>query len=285
VALLFPRLAAIALVAIPLHASYASRELVIPIVGRIVDPAHAFKTTLWITNVTEKTAHVTLEFLGTGASNANVRPSAVITLAPSATHSIDALGADIIPSTNGTGGLRIRSDEPVVATARIAAGMPNDPPTSSATFTGIPAALAIRSGETTLLHGASFQRPMTQHDKLYIVETNNDALQCSVSVVSDDGGTLAQNALLLHPFEHQSIDLQSWFPTVIAPHATLRVRAMNGGGGAIIGMASTNERTRDIAAMEMTIEPPRKRGLPRGEVIAYTLAAIAIAVAAWRSGR
>jgi hypothetical protein len=270
-------------IAVPLHATYASRELVIPIVGRIVDPSHPFRTMLWITNVCEKTAHVTLEFLATGASNPNPHSSARITLAPNATWSVPALGEDVIPSTNGTGGLRIRSDEPVVATARTAGGMPNDPPTASATFTGIPTALAIRSGDTTLLHGASFQRPMTQHDKLYIVETNNDALQCSVSLVSDDGGTLAQNALLLHPFEHQSIDLQAWFPAVVAPHATLRVRAMNGGGGAVVGMASTIEATHDVGAMEMTIEPPRNRGLPRGEVIAYSLAAIAIAVAAWRA--
>jgi hypothetical protein len=276
-------LAAILLAALPLHATHASRELVLPIVGRIVDPMHPFKTMLWITNVSQTTAHVTLEFLATGVSNTSPHTSPLITVAPNGTWSVAAIGEDIIPSTNGTGALRIRSDEPVVATARTAGGMPNDPPTASATFFAIPTALAIRSGETTLLHGASFQHPMTQHDKLYIVETNNDALQCTVSVVSDDGGTLAQNALLLHPFEHQSINLQSWFPTVVAPHATLRVRAMNGGGGAVVGMASTIEATHDVGAMEMTVEPPRNRGLPRGEVIAYALAAIAIAVAAWRA--
>jgi hypothetical protein len=277
------RIVAAVAFALPLYASYASRELVIPIVGRIVEPSHAFKTMLWITNVSDTTAHVSLEFLPTGGATAARGSSATLTLAPQATHSTGALGADVIPTSPGLGALRLRADQMIVATARIAAGMPNDPPSSSATFTAIPAELAIRSGEATLLHGASFARPPLQHDKLYIVETNNDALQCTISVVADDGSTLAQNAVLLHPHEHQSLDLQSWFPTVVAPHATLRIRAMNGGGAAIVGMSSTIDTTGDVAAMEMTIAPPRKRGIPSGEVIAYVVAALAIVVAARRS--
>ena len=195
----------------------------------------------------------------------------------------ERLKVEALTPKPGLGALRLRSDQLIVATARIAAGMPGEPPSSSATFTGIPTELAIRSGEATLLHGASFARPASQHDKLYIVETGNDALQCTVSVVADDGSTLAQNAVLLHPYEHQTLDLQTWFPAVLTAHATLRVRAMNGGGAAVVGMSSTIDATHDVAAMEMTIEPPRKRGIPSGEVIAYVVAALAIVVATRRS--
>jgi hypothetical protein len=270
--------------ALPLRGAYASRDLVLPVVGRVTDPMHAFRTMLWITNVSDTTAHVTLEFFATASSNAEHRPtSAPIILAPHATYSTQAIGAELIPTWPGIGALRIHADQRVVATARVTGGLPDDAATSSATFSGIPAEVAIRSGEATLLHGASFTRPSLERDKLYIVETEKDALQCTVSIVADDGSTLEQNALLLHPYEHQTIDLGLWFPTVRTPHATVRVRAMNGGGAAIVAMSSTVERTHDVAAMEMTIEPLRKRGLPNGEALVYGAAAVAVIFAAWRA--
>src|SRR5207302_1318401 len=114
------------LVAPPLIAGYASRDVFIPIVGHSIRfDKRVFSTTLWLTNASESDADVKLTFITT----ANGKPllhASFVHLRPVETRLFDEVGAGILGAPQATGALHIESTGDVLASARIFSRMANE---------------------------------------------------------------------------------------------------------------------------------------------------------------
>jgi hypothetical protein len=257
---------------LPILLAVAARDLFLPVAGRIRDPLHDVRTTVTLRNTAPAEAHATVQFIPTGGTPG--RPPLEVVIPPNATRAVDPFG-----DANALGAIRITADQPVVANGRIVS------PGSSATFEALSSKDGITTGEAAKLDGFTFTHATAATNRLYVVETANDALQYTVILLGADGKVLAQNLHLIHPFEQHSIDLDGDFPTVAAPNTAVLLRGVNGGGCIVAAAAITQRANGAITAREMKVTERRQRGLSTAEKLAYAAIALFILGAAFRSRR
>jgi len=252
----------------------AGRDLFLPIAGRISDPLHDVRTTVTLKNPSPSVAHATIRYLPASGTPSEQR-SLEVTVPPSGTRPVDPFG-----DQGGLGALRITSDRELTASGRITSHA------ASAVFEAIPASHGIRSGETATVGTFSFTHATSETNRLYIVETNGDALQYSIILRADDGSVVSQSAGLIHAFEQHTLDLDNDFPTVTGRNISAVLRGMNGGGTIVAAAAVTKKPGGEIVPFGMGPATRRRYPLPLSETIAYAAIAFFILGAAlagpWR---
>ncbi|MEA2162854.1 MAG: hypothetical protein QOK37_981 [Thermoanaerobaculia bacterium] len=266
----------------PLVAAYADRDLILPVVGRAASGSgRLFLTALWITNVDDHPASLTLSYLESGHANPSPRKTAV-TLAPRETRVFDPLGPPILTSMNSIGALRIEANANIVSSARIYGYIPSEGSASavSMALTGIPTRLGIGNGQSTLLHGNG---SIDAYYKLYVVETAGAALSVVVSIEDLHGQTRAEKRIFLDRFEHLAADTRAMFPSVNLDHAVIRLRGVNGEGRVIAAGTQTVTGSQDGCAYEMSFEPEPRTRIRVPEAAVYIAIALMLVLAiVWR---
>lgn len=270
------RVLSILLIAPGLFASYAGRDLVLPVVGRSSGAdGRLYDTSVWITNVSKQPASVTLSYYKSAVSNAAPQTS---------TLQLNAGESRLLGAPEGAGALRIESNRDVTATARTFSRFPNesDARTIGATFNAIPAQFAIGNGESTEVQGIA---PGGARYKLYFVEVAGHPIALELELLDPRGARLARNRIYLGAHQQTIADAAQLFPNVAAEHAIVRVSGMNGEGRAIVAGASTANESHDTSAYEMAFKTSSRNRMPRGEVAAYIAIAAAVVVAALKTRR
>ena len=279
---LFPLVTLTMLCASNVYAAYTDAELFVPIAGRGYQAdGRIFTTTLWVTNAGTKPAHATLQFLRASQTNPSAR-GITFALEGGTTRVFDPIGIDVLGSDNITGALRLSSDQPLLATARIASHLESEllSRAVATTFNAIPARFAIGNGQTAIAHGAVLGPTAMERYKMYVVETVGQPLSYSIAIVSQDGVTIAQKGFYIAPREERGIDLGDEFPNVRSDHAIVRVRGVNGNGRIIFAGAQIARESQDSNAYEMSYTNEPRVRMPIAEVVAYVAVACAIVVAA-----
>ena len=252
----------------------AATDAYIPIAGRATGAGgRRFDTTVWITNVSDEHAVVTLSFLR--AAQANPTPFTYTQrLAPAEVRRI-AL-PDYLIGTAGVGALRVYSPREVLATAHlfsIGAGE-NEAHAVGASIDAVSAANAIGTNETTLVTGVA--TPGVRY-KLYAVETTSHPLYFTITSINERGEKLTQKRYFIGAREARSFD-------VPATGVALRIHGVNGSGKIIVcGVAVANE-SQDSTVFSMSVPSSPRHRLPLSELAAYLLIAILLGVR-WQGHR
>lgn len=263
-------------------AATAARDAYIPIAGRAVGAGgRTFDTTVWITNVSEKPASVTLSFLR--AAQPNLAPFTYTQrLAPSEIRRI--VLPNYLLGTAGVGALRVRSSGDVLATAHVFSIGAGESETKAvgASIDAVPAEHAIGSNEVTMVQGIA--TPGTRF-KLYVVETSAHPLYFTVTLIDGRGRALGQKRYFIGAREARTFDIQAEFPKAPPSAVALRVAGVNGSGKVIACGVAVATESQDSTAFAMAIPSTLRHRMPGAEIAAYAIGAVALAIAAWRGVR
>jgi len=270
------------LLAAPLFAAISDIDLVIPIAGHGHQTGgRVYDTTLWITNPGDAPAKVTLQFLQ--ASQSNPSPHHLdFALGPGVTRVFDPIASEVLGANEGVGGIRIRSDHNLLASARTLSRLESESVARAiaTTFNAVPARFAIGNGQTAIAQGLTLANDATERYRLYVVETAGQSLTYVIGIIDTKGKTLTQKAFYIAPNEERVVDVGDEFPNVRVDHAVVRVRGVNGSGRLIFAGAQIARESQDSNSFEMSfVNEPRVR-IPMTEAIVYVAVALAIVIAA-----
>ncbi len=266
-------------------AAVPGRRLIIPVAGRVTAAGGIeYKTTLYITNPSSRTARVSIAFLAAGQPNPNPVGS-TLTLASHATAVLHNVTEELLQRP-GLGALLIRSDRRVIAESRIAwtpAGA-GEEASQGASFSGIPIARAISRGGSAVLHGAGSGPDPAFRYNIHLVEANGTPASVLIAVETLDGRQVGQKKILLRQYESVIIPL-----TTIAskppPDARVRVRMIRGGGKVVAAGSQISNVSLATTGHDMTIEQGLQLPIPRLELFVYAAVALALIASAALAAR
>jgi hypothetical protein len=260
------------------HAAYSSKDLFIPIFGHTVGgDGRRYDTAFTLTNPSSRVANVKLSFLAAGQPNPNPYTIGIRLLAKE-TRRYDPVGADLLGAPAAFGALRIESDIPLLAHARLFSTMPGEPVSRSiaSSFNAIPQQFSVGTGESALLQGIDQSADFRY--KIYVVETTGHPLTFALSLLDANGRVVATTHEYVSSHEERSWDIADEFRGARGA-VLLRVNGMNGDGRVIAAGVQIATGSQDGTAYEMSfVTTPRWR-LPAGEVAAYIIAGAALIVA------
>lgn len=255
-------------VACPVLAGYAGRDLWVPVVGRTASADRTFFTTISITNLSGDPVDIALSYFPSAQPSQAPR-SIALRIGPRLTRLYE-FGSDLMTPDRPVGSLRIQADRLVTAEAHIYSRAPNTTAGADvgAAIQAIPAEFALGTGETTVLHGSTEE----SRYRLYTAETSGFPLYFSVTLQDDGGRETATRRYYVGPREQRVWDVPGRF-------VSLRIAGINGSGRIVaLGTRIANE-SQDMTAYEMSLpEKPRHR-MPRVELLAWMGAAVAVAAA------
>jgi len=255
---------AMMLIAHPLMAGYAGRNLVIPVAGRAMSAGgKLFLTTVWITNVSERPAVATMFFLEAGHANPSPR-TMPLDIAAGATRTVDPINAPL-------GALRIESNVDLIATVRVTSAE------FSTTFGAVPARFAIGNGQLSAIQGYS---AIGQY-KLYVVEIAGQPLAYTVSVWDTAGHVRAEKRLYVDRGEASLLDLTQLFAGIDG--TVVKIAGTNGSGKLIAMGLHRPSGTQDASAFEMSFPAPPRFAMSWVEGGSYIFVAVAAMAAALSS--
>jgi hypothetical protein len=266
--------------ALPLSAAYSGQDLVLPVAGSSAGAGgRLFDTTLWITNLSLRhPAEVTLAFYQSGQTNRSPRTIAV-RIGPGQTWVTDTIGSAL---TGGAamGAIRVHSTQEVIASARTYSrlvGETNAAAVASA-FAAIPTQFAIGNDEETTLQGIT---PADSRYKVYLVEVTGQPLAVTLQILDPAGSIVAEARRYVDAHMQIGADLHELFNDKVVPaHALLRIAGTNGEGRVVVAGAQIASQSQDASAYEMTFRTQPRNRMTIGEIVAYTLVAIAVLAAA-----
>ncbi len=265
-------LALLPLIAAPLGAAYASRDVVFPIAGRATgSDGRLFFTALWITNPSESDAvEATLTFRPAAEKlPARVSP---LHLAPGETRVLDPLDVD------GLGALRITATKDVLASARLYSRMPGESNARrvATSFSAVPVQFAIGSGESATLQGVT---PADGRYKIYLAEVAGMPLDISVSLVDPRGITISEKRLYVDKERQVTVDVAELFPLFTSGTATVRVDGANGSGRVVVAGSAIARESQDSSPFEMSFATASRDRMGFLEALTYIAVAAAAGVA------
>jgi hypothetical protein len=248
---------AMVLIAQPLLAGYAGRNLVIPVAGRVMSAGgKLFVTSIWITNVSEHPALATMFFLEAGHGNPSPK-TMPIEIAAGATRTFDPINAPL-------GAVRIESNADLTATVRVTSAE------FSTTFAALPAGLAVGNGQMSAVQGYSGARQY----KLYIVEIAGQPLAYTVSLCDATGRIRAEKRLYVDRGEASLVDLKQLFPDVEA--SVVKIAGTNGSGKIIAMGLQRLPGSEDANAFEMSFPAAPRYAMSWVESASYIFVALAV---------
>jgi len=263
-----------AMLASPLAAAYASRDLVVPIAGRSVGAdGRVYLTALWITNTSDRPADAAITFHPAALNTSPISSS--LQLAAGETRLLDPYdpGGDA-----ATGWIRIQSARDLLVSTRLYSRMPSETTAQSigASIAAIPTRFAIANGESTTLHGLT---PADARFKLTFDEVSGKPLEVWVALLDAHGVQLARTHLYVDAWRQQTKDAAELFPAFTSGAAIVRVEGMHGKGRVIVAGTSIAKASQDATGFEMSFTPASRDRISWAEAVAYGAVAIGILAA------
>ena len=216
--------------AVPAGAAFTGSDLILPAVGRIDGNGQSrFFTTVWITNPSRDAATFEMQFLQAGQANAT--PISVPdAIAPGATKVYENIAETVFGLRGVLGAARIRSDRPLLVSARIFNRYDGTGERDSAGqfMSAIPANFGIEKGENARLQGA--RSTADYRYNFFFVETSGGTATARVSVLDETGAPIHASLLSLLPFEQRLFSLASLIGERTLDDANVLVEMIDGTG-------------------------------------------------------
>jgi hypothetical protein len=265
-------------IATPLVAAVATRDAYVPIAGRASGAGgRGFFTSVWVTNVADEPASVTLSFLH--SARANPSPFTYTQrLAPGELRKIE-LPDYLLAGGAGIGALRVQSTRDVLTEAHVYSVVAGEAQSRAvgAAIAAIPAQYAIGSNESTFVQGVA--TPGTRY-KLYVVETVGHPLYFTLTLADARGRTIAEKRCFVSGREQRAYDVQAAFPNRAG--AMLKIRGFNGSGKIVATGVAVSTESQDSTAFSMLLPSQSRHRMPAGELLAYVAIAVAAVASALR---
>jgi hypothetical protein len=246
-------------------------DLFVPVAGNTRSATGLeFRTTVWITNTSNRATFVRVTFLERHPLQAASKPLTV-GVAPHETKELAdlplALGRQGV-----VGALRFESAEAIAVAARIYS--------SDGTGEGLSAIAAdagLQHGEEGIIAGVNFDGVVRQ--TTYFIETSGRPTGVYVSVRDAAGREVAHDSFLLEAYEHRSLPITEVVRKTPVRNGSMLIRATGGSGYVYaIGLQILNAAG-DGYFVEMKQGPRRKSGPSEGELLVYSLTALAVIAA------
>ncbi|MGH9442081.1 MAG: YncE family protein [Thermoanaerobaculia bacterium] len=236
-------------------------DVFLPAVGRVSGQGGAeFYTTIWTTNLSERTRHFTFRFLKQGQANDASPASFTDELAPGQTKIYENVVEEKLHLNSAIGAGRITSDGEILVSERIynqAHASDNLGTTEGLFFAGVPASVAIGPGEKASIQGVNQGNPAeNMRYNFALVETTGHAATARVSFVNDLGVALASTDFPLLPYEQLQPNVASVLPAVSTINARLVAEVVAGTGRVIIAGAQLANTSQDSSGFEMSFRDP-----------------------------
>lgn len=247
----------VALLAPPAAASFPDGELYIPAIGRGPGAAESqWYTTVWIYNPGDDVRDVTVSLLLRAESNA-APDQQQISVAAGATLLFPDVVAELFGLDSTAGALRLTSDGPIVAGARVY-NQPGDTVRESQgqLMSALPGRLAIRAGESSDIPAVAQPSDGTFRSNFGLVETAGATADVLVTLYDADGVELATRRLSVGPYGALQRPLTSLGAAAEVTVGRLRI-AVDGGDGAVLAYASAvanGTRSQDPTTLEMNFD-------------------------------
>jgi hypothetical protein len=253
-----------------LHAGFAARELILPAAGTVEGTGGSrFFTTLWLTNPTDTSVDVQVQYLIQGQPNPQP-PAVTVTLAPRENRVMENVAEEVFGLRGVLGALRI------VATGRItaAARLYNRPPGSTAAetqgffFSALPPEFGVASGERSLLPGLR-ETPDFRYNIL-LVETTGHPVSIRLTATRNGEG-LGSQEVHLAAFESRFLTLTSFLSIATLDDGVLEVESTGGAGRAIVAGSLLANTSQDASGVEMLFrESLLTSGSPQSSITSVT---------------
>lgn len=240
------------LCAAAMYGGFSGTDLFVPAAGRVEGVGGAqFYTTLWVTNTSDQPAEVELSFLASGQANSSPKKFSD-TIAAGATVAYENVGEKLFGVKGSLGGLRIRSSQPLLVSARAYSQGTGDSAaaTQGASFNGIPGTLGIGAGETADLQGV--RQNADYRYNMFLVETTGAPATVTVRLIGASG-EIAQTEIQLGEFEHRVVPMSSLASGRTISDAALRVAVTAGAGRVIATGSLIANKSSDASAFEMAL--------------------------------
>lgn len=240
----------------PSWAGFSGTDLFLPAVGRVSGSGGSeFYTTLWVTNPsTTQPATATLRFLRSGGPNF-APASATYTLTPGETRLFENVTETVFASPGVLGALRVQSSADVLVAARIynqSAGAPLRN-TQGLFFGGVPASLALRPGDSTVIQGVSQNEDFRYN--FFAVETTGQTATLRMKILDANGAIIAQKDYGLGAFQQLLAGVTDIQPGFTTSNATLEASVVGGSGRVIVAGSQTANQSQDGSGFEMAFGP------------------------------
>ncbi len=230
-------------------------EIFLPSVGR-GDGAgtSVWRTTLWIHNLSNTSAHCEIRLLLRDQPNPNPQTAQLVVPSGDTLKIDDATWA--LFGIDGFGALRISSFEEIIVNSRIynqeGTGLSE---TQGQFFGGMPAEFALAAGQSTEILGVN-QAPNNDFRYNYgFVETAGDTVTLNVELIDGDGSTLGSTSMILGAFEARQFNISSLGAgTKPTDNGRLHI-SVSGGAGRVIAFGSgIANGSQDPSTFEMHVE-------------------------------
>lgn len=237
-------------------AGFSGTDLFLPAVGRVSGSGGSeFYTTLWVTNPsTSDSVTITLRFLRSGVPNVSP-PSATYTLRPGESRVFENVTETVFASPGVLGALRVVSSADVLVAARIynqPAGAPLRN-TQGLFFSGVPATLALRTGDSAVIQGVSQGEDFRYN--FFAVETTGQPATLRMKIHDANGTLLAQKDYALGAFQQMLAGVADIQPGFMTSNATLEASVISGPGQVIVAGSQTANASQDGSGFEMAFRP------------------------------
>ncbi len=235
-------------------AGFASTESFLPAVGRIPGKFGAeFYTTIWATNLTGATVHITFEFLKQG--QANTSPASFSdTLAAGETKVYENVVETKLGLVNDLGAARVISDGEILVSERIYNQNPGDDlgNTEGLFFAGVPKSFSISLGQSASIQGIDQGGAENFRYNFALVETSGASATAHVVLSDGDGHSLGSKDYMLQPYEQIQPGVDDLAVNLATTNARITATVTAGSGSILLAGAQLANESQDSSGFEMS---------------------------------
>lgn len=260
------------------HAGAPSDDSFLPIVARAAGAGgRQYQTKVILTSERPEAARVTLSFFAAGHEVPVARTTSH-SVPPHGSVAVD-LDRHVMARAEGIGSLRIQSNVPIAAVARVFSRAAGESAASAvgATFEAVPVWSAIGHGEATVLPGVFLDEGAY---KVYVAETTHQPLHFDLEVIDPAGRPIVSRRMFLGPNAMKTVDLRAEFPLPATTRGSVRLSVVNGSGRFVAAGELLALVSRDSTPFSMTTPTRPRHTMSRAEMSLYGAATLLIAATA-----
>ncbi len=249
-------LAAAALLALPVFASFAGTDVFLPSVGRGTGKQHSeWYTTVWVYNPQSAPVNITVSFLKRNQPNPS--PLTYNDTIPAGDVRKYENAVFTLFGVEGFGALRVTANRRVVVNARIFSQPPEGEDASVGQFMGAaPSSFAIGRGSKGQILGLYQTAPESDSTYRYnygFVETTGKTATVTTRAYDEDGTLLATDTLTLGGFEARQYNVKDrLLGSTDVENARIEVEVTGGSGKVIAFGTGLANSSNDSSVFEMT---------------------------------
>ena len=246
-------------------------DLFVPVAGHTRSASgREFRTTVWITNTSDRSVPVRVTFLERHPIPTTSKP-VTIDVAPKETRQIDDLPF-ALGKPDGVGALRFESPEPIAVSARIFSGEG-----AGEGLAAVAADAGLKHGEDGVIPGLRFGGD--SRETTYFIETSGRPAGVFVLLRDAAGRDIAHDSFLLEAWEHRALPIAEVLRNIPMTGGSMLIRVTGGSGHVYAIGHQISTSAGDGYFVEMTQAAKTKSGPSSGEILVYSLTAIAVIVA------